>query len=197
MLDQVILKYKEKWLDERRYEKIKLEKMIEWGQRIRDNNMFREEEGLFYKQMNSGQHTGKTPVAEELVKFWSAIWESMEKTNQQPWMENIKKKLEELVTSIKEMEITEISLMKIIKKRKNWSAPGADGIQNCWWKSFSEIWNPLVKLFKELIEDSKNIKEWFAIGMTILLPKTIAYQHHLQDIHWTDSWTYEGTCSSK
>ena len=91
LLDQVILKYKEKWLDELRYEKIKLEKMIVRGQRIRDNNMFRVEEGLFYKQINSEQHTGKTPEAEEFVKFWSAIWESVEKINQQPWMENIKK----------------------------------------------------------------------------------------------------------
>ena len=91
-------------------------------------------------------------------------------------MENKNKKLE---------EIAEISLLKITKKRKNWSAPGANGIWNYWWKSFSETWNPLVKMFKELIEDPKNIKEWFAVGMAILLPKTIALD--LQDIHWTDS----------
>ena len=76
-----------------------------------------------------------------------------------------KKELDELVTSVKEMEITEISLMKIMKKRKTY-----------WWKSFSETWNPLVKMFNEVIEDPKNIKEWFAIGMTILLPKTIALE---------------------
>ena len=171
--DLIILKFKEKWLDELRYEKIKLEKMIERGQRIRDNNMFREEEGLFYKQMNSGQHTGKTPDTEEFVKFWGAIWESEEKTNQQPWMENIKKKIEELVTSVKKIEITEVSLMKIIKKRKNWSAPGADGIQNYWWKTFNDTRHPLIKIFNVLIEDPRNMKEWFAIGMTILLPKAI------------------------
>ena len=162
------------WLDELRYERIKLEKMIERGQRIRDNNMFREEEGLFYKQMNSEKHTGKTPGAEEFVEFWGAIWESQEKTNQQPWMENIRKKIEGLVTSVKEIGVTEEKLKKVIKRRKNWSSPGADGIQNYWWKTFNDTWNPVTKLFKELIEDPSNIKEWFAIGMTILLPKTIA-----------------------
>ena len=170
----IILKFKEKWLDELRYEKIKLEKMMERGQRIRDNNMFREEEALFYKQMNRGQHTGKTPDADEFVKFWGAIWESEEKTNQQPWMENIKKRIEELVTSVKEIEITEVSLRNIIKKRKNWSAPGADGIQNYWWKTLNDSWHPLIKIFKGFIEDPKNMKEWFTIGMTILLPKTLA-----------------------
>ena len=36
------------------------------------------------------------------------------------------------------LNITEEQLVKIIKKRKNWSSPGINGIQNYCWKSLSQ-----------------------------------------------------------
>ena len=170
--NETLLKYKEIWLDELRYEKVKLEKMLEWSQRIRDNSRFREEEGLFYKQLNKEQQSGKIPDPEEFVGFWAAIWESEEKTNMQPWMKKIKSQIEGMVRIVKEIDITEEKLKKIIKKRKNWSAPGADGIQNYWWKNFNVTWKPVINVFKKMIDNPTSIREWFTIGMTILLPKT-------------------------
>lgn len=36
----------------------------------------------------------------------------------------------------KEFVITREDLAKLVKRRKNWSAPGIDVIQNYWWKKF-------------------------------------------------------------
>ena len=80
----------------------------------------------------------------------------------QPELESVSAKLPMKTTLLK----------KIIKKRKNWSAPGADGIQNYWWKKFNVTWRPVINVFKEMIDNPTSIREWFTIGMTILLPKT-------------------------
>ena len=45
-------------------------------------------------------------------------------------------------------------------KRKNWSAPGADGIQIYWLKMLIATWDPLTKLFMELVEEPTKIVEW-------------------------------------
>ena len=39
------------------------------------------------------------------------------------------------IRQVKELHITEQELGKTINKRKNWSAPGIDGISNFWWKT--------------------------------------------------------------
>ena len=41
-----------------------------------------------------------------------------------------------MVMEVKEFDVTEEKLTEIIKKRKNCSSPGIEGIQNYWWKRF-------------------------------------------------------------
>ena len=45
-------------------------------------------------------------------------------------MEKIQEELKGKITSVKEFNITENGLISQIKKRKKWTAPGVDGIQN-------------------------------------------------------------------
>ena len=59
-----------------------------------------------------------------------------------------------------------------LKKRKNWSAPGIDGIQNFWWKKFSATWPYLKKFFDSFTIDCSNISDWLTIGRTVLLSKS-------------------------
>ena len=56
------------------------------------------------------------------------------------------------VTNVEELTITEEKLYKTIRKRKNWSAPGIDGIQNFRWKTFRGMWKALVRSFTEWIQ---------------------------------------------
>ena len=49
-------------------------------------------------------------------------------------MKSVSRQLRDKITNVKEFNITEETLEKETKKRKNWTAPGIDGIQNFWWK---------------------------------------------------------------
>ena len=50
-----IRRYKEKWLDQLRYKKMKLEKMIERGNRIKDNANFEKDQKAFFKTLEIKQ----------------------------------------------------------------------------------------------------------------------------------------------
>ena len=52
-------------------------------------------------------------------------------------MEKIKEELREKIRDVQDIEISEENIGKVIKRRKNWTSPGIDGIQNFWWKKFS------------------------------------------------------------
>ena len=89
-----------------------------------------------------------------------------------PWMEEVKKQLNEKVNIVQEFEIENESLRREIRKRKNWTAPGIDGIQNYWWKNFTPAQKALTKVHTLMKTDNNLIPEWWPKGRTVLIPKT-------------------------
>ena len=87
-------------------------------------------------------------------------------------MEKIKEELREKIRDVQDIEISEENIGKVIKRRKNWTSPGIDGIQNFWWKKFSGTWKALERTMKSWNEDPEGIPEWVTLGRTVLLPKT-------------------------
>ena len=67
---------------------------------------------------------------EKFVEFWVGKWGKDEKTPEMPWMEKVKVELREKVQNVNEFTVTENKVVAEIRKRKNWTAPGIDGIQN-------------------------------------------------------------------
>ena len=53
-------------------------------------------------------------------------------------MESVSKQLREKVANVKELNITQEIFQKENKKKKNWTAPGINGIQNFWWKNLKQ-----------------------------------------------------------
>ena len=97
--------------------------------------MFQEDQGAFYrKTQGTEQLRGEVPDMEKFEEFWGGIWEDETKTPNRKWMNTVAKKIREKVKNVQEFTITEKNFYDIVKKRKNWSAPGIDGIQNFWWK---------------------------------------------------------------
>ena len=138
---------KEKWLDQMRSKRVKLEKMIQKNQRLRENKMFEKSEGRFYRMLGGrGNQVGEAPEIDKFTQFWASIWESEERTTLQPWMEKVEKKIRAKVTNVKEFIVAESDIAMVIKKRKNWTAPGIDGIENFWWKIFKSCWIPLSRI---------------------------------------------------
>ena len=72
--DQDLLKEKAKWLDELRYTKMVLEKILKRGIKIRNNARFVEDEGGFYQKSNHTKtFTGNVPDIEKFEEFWGGI----------------------------------------------------------------------------------------------------------------------------
>ena len=169
----ILLKVKEKWLEELRYLKIKLEKTKTKDERIRDNNMFRDDQSKFYRSINTKQEQkGKVPNIDKFVNFWAGIWEDGTTTPHKEWMRTVAQKIREKVRDIVEIEISEESLHATVRKRKNWSSSGIDGIQNYWWKKFIGARKSMVQCMKRWIEDPEQMPRWITDGRTVLLPKT-------------------------
>ena len=164
---------KEQRLGKLRYKKIKLVKFIEKRNRKKDNIMFQKDQKSFFRTLEKVEkHEGEMPEMEKFVEFWGGIWEQNEPTPNMPWMEEVKAELNKKANIVSEFGITEEKLTKETSKRKNWTAPGVDGIQNFRWKKFIPTQKALAKVFTMLYEDTAMIPEWWPSGRTVLLPKT-------------------------
>ena len=152
---------KEKALDELRYRIIKMKRIKIRDARIRNNRMFQEDQGMFYRNtQGTKQLKGKVPEIEKFEEFWAGIWEDNTETPHRKWMNTVGKKISEKVTDIQELAITEEKLYTTVKKRKNWSAPGIDGIPNFYWKKLRGTWSSLLRCFNLWVEQPDEIPEW-------------------------------------
>ena len=166
--------YKEQWIDKLRYKKIKLQKMIERGKRIRDNATFERDPKSFFRKIESStSHEGQIPDIEKFVEFWGGIWEKEERTPEMPWMEKVRKDLTRKIKKGNVFDITGESLTKESNKKKNWTAPGIVGIQNYWWKKFKAAQRALKRAFEKIRDSNELIPVRWPSGRTILLQKTI------------------------
>ena len=123
MKEEDLLKMKEIWLEELRYRKTKLGKIRIRDEKIKNNRMFREDKGMFYRKINNTkERQGTVPDIEKFVDFWAGIWEDETSTPYRRWMTTVAEKIRAKVISVEELTITEEKLYKIIRKRKNWYA---------------------------------------------------------------------------
>ena len=60
------------------------------------------------------------------------------------------RKLKEKVVEVKGFNVMEEQL---VKKRRNWSSPGIDELQNYWWKKFKPAQQALCSAVKRFKED--------------------------------------------
>ena len=109
---------------------------------------------------------------EKFVKFWGGIWEKEERTPNMLWIKEIIRQLNEKVNQVKEFNITFEKVKKEVAKRKGWTAPGINKIQNYWWKKLELTQKALTRGFTKIKEDNTNIPTWWPNGRTVLLPKT-------------------------
>ena len=61
--------------------------------------------------------------------------------------------------------------VKVLSKKRNWSAPGLDKITNVWWKRAGTLHKGVVESFKEVSKSSEDYPECFSEGKTSLIPK--------------------------
>ena len=86
---------------------------------------------------------------EKFIEFWEGIWGREERTPYIPWMEEIRRKLNAKVRQDNDFNITFEKVKKEVTKRKGWTAPGIDGIQNYWWKKLQPAQKALTRAFNK------------------------------------------------
>ena len=108
--------------------KVKLIKTRTRDARIRNNQMFEEDEGNSRNTADKKEYKGTVPSIDRFVTFWGGIWEDDTKAPKRKWMQTVANKITDKVTQEQEMTVDMGKLQHILKKRKNRSAPWIDGI---------------------------------------------------------------------
>ena len=106
-----------------------------------------------------------------MFKFWGDIWEKDDRTPEMPWMESVSKQLKDKITNVKNSTSQKKPLKKEIKKRKNWTAFGIDGIQNFCWKRLKPARRGLQRVFEQIKDNNDLIPVWWSSGRTLLFQK--------------------------
>ena len=112
------------------------------------------QKGFFRTLEGVEAHEGEMPEMEEFAEFWGGIWEREERTPNMPWMEEISRQLNEKVNQVNKFNITFEKVKKEEAKRKGWTAPGIDRIQNYWWKTVEPAQNVLARAFTKIRKDN-------------------------------------------
>ena len=111
--------------------------------------MFEQDQGKFYRRTQRTMlGKGKVPIIEKFEEFWAGICEDNAKTPHRRWMNTVARRVREKVTDVQEFTVSEQIFCEAVKKRKNWSAPELDGIQDVWWKKLRGSWKAVVACFK-------------------------------------------------
>ena len=76
------------------------------------------------------------------------------------------------VHTMNEFTITKYNVAIEIKKRKIWTAPGIDGIQNYGWKRFQSADSRLTRVLVKMTNDNDLIPVWWSAGRTVQISKT-------------------------
>ena len=61
--------------------------------------------------------------------------------------------------------------ISVLKKKKNWSAPGPDRLVNFWWKRAHVLHEGVARSFEAIAISDDDYPSWFAEGRTSLIPK--------------------------
>ena len=60
---------------------------------------------------------------------------------------------------------------KVLRRCKSWKAPGKDGVQGFWFKTFPEMGKALGQGLWKILKHPKEIESWLVEGRTVLIPK--------------------------
>ena len=106
------------------------------------------------------------------MTFCGGIWEDDSKTPKRKWMQTVANEIKDKVMQVEKTTVDMGELQHILKKRKHWSAPGTDSIQNFWWKKLTSTWRPLTNAMNCWIDRPELILTWITHGRTILIPNS-------------------------
>ena len=138
---------------------------LEANMRVRQNNLFRNNQSQLYKELGSAARSGSNsaPKAEEAKEFWSVIW-SVEKVHDSDasWLGDVKREMKGIEEQ-EEITIGKEEVLVGIRKMANWKAPGPDGVRGFWFKKFDSL-HPALTISLQRCLESGEVPEWMVKG---------------------------------
>ena len=107
---------------------------------------------------------------DELTAFWKEKWEEKKGFENKEWINEVEDRMRKAVGREEKQEISESSFCHAIRKKKNWSRPGTDGIVNYWWKMNKSVHRLIFEEFRKLVK-GEDSPEWMTEGRTVMLEK--------------------------
>jgi hypothetical protein len=139
-----------------------------------NNGLFESSEKSFYRKMEEVELTGDAPSLEAVHKYWSEIWEVEKEINPaEKWMNEVEQDLKKRILTKHTPKLIDFGQWtKLVTKRKNWTSPGPDGVQNYWVKKITALWTKQIKYIADFQECKTQIEAWMGEGRTVLIPKS-------------------------
>jgi Reverse transcriptase (RNA-dependent DNA polymerase) len=135
------------------------------------NQQFAADQRAFYRKLGGEQEQKVGPTAEAMERFWGAIWSDAKGHNADAyWIAEEEQRCQQ-IPEMADPLITLPLVQSVVKRMLNWKAPGPDGIQNYWWKSFKSTHAVLASWFQKALSDPTVIPRSFTQGITFMLPK--------------------------
>ena len=112
---------------------------------------------------------------EEASKFWKELWEKDGIGNRSAnWLEGMRTAINSQVPAPPDENDEEVDSRKavgVLKRKKNWSAPGPDKLTDYWWKQAIALHDGVTRAFKIIMLNNYDFPLWFTGGRTTLIPK--------------------------
>ena len=89
------------------------------------------------------------------------------------WLDEIRSAIRDSVPEMMEedFELSVDQAVRVISRKRNWSAPGPDRLVNFWWRRASAVDEGITKSFQTIVNGDQEMRLWFTEGKTTLIPK--------------------------
>ena len=111
---------------------------------------------------------------EEASSFWKELWEEEGSGNSQVvWLDEVR---HAIFTNVppptdEDWTLETAEAVGMLKRKKNWSAPGPDRLVNFWWKRAHALHEGVARSFEAISRTDDEYPSWFAEGKISLIPK--------------------------
>ncbi len=137
----------------------------------RQNRMFQSNQKRLFEELDGNTRNDTiVPDAEESKEFWNGIWGKSTKHNTNAkWLQDMKEEYKNKPKQ-EDIKIDRKMLDNQIRKMPNWKAPGPDGLQGFWLKTFTSIRERMCHQLNECLE-KREVPKWMTKGRTVLIMK--------------------------
>lgn len=111
---------------------------------------------------------------EDTSSFWRELWETRGSGNEDAaWLQEMEDAIAMRVPPPPEepWQFETSQGVRILLKKRNWSAPGPDKLVNYWWKRAHALHDGVTWAFLAISKSEEEYPGWFTEGKTSLLPK--------------------------